>query len=84
MFMGIKGKTKEPFYFFVGGQKSGGFQLVKGFTTAFVLDFGVEFVDVVTKTKQEQLGGYVWIAAGQKTVKLPVLFQYAEGALGLD
>ena len=26
--------------------------MVKGFTAAFVLDFGVEFVDVVTKTKQ--------------------------------
>ena len=49
-----------------------------------ILDFGVEFIDVISRTKQKNLQFYFGFPAKQKSLEIIVAFQNTKGSFHLD
>ena len=62
----------------------GSFQRKQITFQSVILDFGVEFIDVISKTKQKNLQFYFGFPAKQKSLESIVAFQNTKGSFHLD
>ena len=62
----------------------GSFQRKQITFQSVILDFGVEFIDVISKTKQKNLQFYFGFLAKQKSLEIIVAFQNTKGSFHLD
>ena len=49
-----------------------------------ILNFGMEFIDVVAKTQQKNLQFYLGFPTEQKSLEIIIIFQHPKGAFYLD
>ena len=63
---------------------SGDFLLVKQLATSIPLDFGMEFVYVVTHAHQQEFRSDVFLSPHQESSESAVLFYDTKGAFDLD
>lgn len=60
------------------------FRLEEMTSQSVILDFRVQFVDVVSQTKQKNLSFHFGFPTKEKSLKLIVVFQNAEGSFYLN